>query len=231
MNRYLPFKIFIGYDSREAIGFHVLAHSILLNSTIPVSITPIKLTNIKNFYKRKKGKKDSTEFSISRFLTPYLSGYKGYSLFLDCDFIVKGDVADLIKIIVKNPDKTIWCVQHKNYLPKYKKKFLNEKQLPYLRKNWSSFMLFNNKKCKALKPKFVQKVNGLYLHQFKWIKNFNQIGKLPKKWNNLVGEQKILNNFKALHYTSGGPYFKKYRNCDGAKFWFYYKKLMEKGIQ
>jgi lipopolysaccharide biosynthesis glycosyltransferase len=165
MNKYLPFRIFIGYDSREAIGFHVLAHSILLNSTVPVSITPINLNNLKNFYKRKKGKKDSTEFSISRFLTPYLSGYKGYSLFLDCDFIVRGDVADLIKIITKNPNRSVWCVQHKNYLPKDKKKFLSEKQLPYLKKNWSSFMLFNNTKCKILKQNFLQKANGLDLHQ------------------------------------------------------------------
>ena len=80
-------KIFIGYDSREKIAYHVLSQSIMDNSTIPVTITPINLKNIKHIYNRPKTKKHSTEFSISRFLTPYLSNYKGYSLFLDCDFL------------------------------------------------------------------------------------------------------------------------------------------------
>ena len=127
------FRIFIGYDPREKIAFHVLSYSIMKYSSIPVNITPINLSNLKRFYKRKKGPKDSTEFSISRFLTPYLSDFKGYSLFLDCDFIFKGDVADLLKIINKDKNKTLWCVKH-NYIPRDKKKFLNEKQLKYEKK-------------------------------------------------------------------------------------------------
>jgi hypothetical protein len=35
----------------------------------------------------------------------------------------------------------------------------------------------------------------------------------------LVGEQKIKKNFKALHYTLGGPYFKKYSKSSYAKYW------------
>lgn len=212
------FRIFIGYDPREKIAFHVLSYSIMKYSSIPVNITPINLSNLKRFYKRKKGPKDSTEFSISRFLTPYLSDFKGYSLFLDCDFIFKGDVADLLKIINKDKNKTLWCVKH-NYIPRDKKKFLNEKQLKYEKKNWSSFVIYNNKKCKKLKPEFVSKSKGLYLHQFKWTKD-NNIGSLPKEWNMLVGEQKIKKNFKALHYTLGGPYFKKYSKSSYAKYWF-----------
>ena len=85
-------NIFIGYDSREKIAFHVLSQSIIANSTIPVKITPINLINIKKFYRRPKSKLHSTEFSISRFLTPYLSSFKGFSLYLDCDFIMLGDI-------------------------------------------------------------------------------------------------------------------------------------------
>ena len=69
-------------------------------------------------------------------------------------------------------------------------KFLKEKQTPYLKKNWSSFMIFNNAKCKTLTPKLVSKAHGLYLHQFKWTSE-NLIGSLPKNWNILVGEQKF----------------------------------------
>ena len=74
------FKIFIGYDSREKIAYHVLSHSIISNATIPVQITPINLKNLKRFYKRPKAKNHSTEFSISRFLAPYLSNYQGLLL-------------------------------------------------------------------------------------------------------------------------------------------------------
>ena len=91
-------KIFIGYDSREKIAFHVLSYSIITNATIPVSITPIKLNNLKRFYNRPRGKKESTEFSISRFLTPYLSNYEGYSLYLDCDFIMLSDVENYLNL-------------------------------------------------------------------------------------------------------------------------------------
>ena len=118
-------KIFIGYDSREKIAFHVLSYSIIANATIPVSITPINLNNLKRFYNRLKGKKDSTEFSISRFLTPYLSNYEGYSLYLDCDFVVLADIAKLLKIVSKKTNKVVWCVKHK-YQPKDRTKFLKE---------------------------------------------------------------------------------------------------------
>jgi len=219
----LNLKIFIGYDSREKIAYHVLSQSIIENSSIPVTITPINLSNIKKFYRRPKTKKHSTEFSISRFLTPYLSNYQGYSLYLDCDFIMLGDIAKLLKLVSKNPSKVLWCVKHKYYIPKDKIKFLREKQLPYAKKNWSSFMIFNNSKCKILTPKLVAKATGLYLHQFKWTKD-NLIGALPKNWNILVGEQKIKKRINALHYTLGGPYFKKHSRCEGSKYWFNYKK-------
>ena len=224
-----PFKIFIGYDPRERIAFHVLSQSIIEHSSIPISISPINLSNLKKFYKRKKRIKDSTEFSISRFLTPYLSDYKGYSLFVDCDFIISDDVAKLLKIVKSNPKKVLWCVKH-NYIPKNKIKFLNEEQLIYSKKNWSSFVIYNNKKCKILTPTFIEKANGLYLHQFRWTKD-HLIGSLPKEWNVLVGEQKIPKKFKSLHYTVGGPYFKKYRKSLGSNFWFKYKKTMEEGLE
>jgi hypothetical protein len=224
-----PFKIFIGYDPREKIAFHVLSQSIIEHSSIPVSISPINLSNLRKFYKRKKRIKDSTEFSISRFLTPYLSDYKGYSLFVDCDFIISDDVAKLLKIVKSDSKKVLWCVKH-NYIPKNKIKFLNEEQLIYNKKNWSSFVIYNNKKCKILTPTFIEKANGLYLHQFRWTKD-HLIGSLPKEWNVLIGEQKIPKNFKSLHYTIGGPYFKKYRKSLGSNFWFKYKKIMEEGLE
>lgn len=86
-------------------------------------------------------------------------------------------------------------------------------------------MIFNNAKCKILTPDLVSKASGLFLHQFKWTKE-NLIGKLPNNWNVLVGEQKIPKKIKAIHYTLGGPYFSRYKNCEGAEHWFKYKKII-----
>ena len=127
----------------------------------------------------------------------------------------------------KKKSKVLWCVKHKKYIPNDKIKFLREKQLPYAKKNWSSLILFNNTKCKILTPKFVSKAHGLILHQFKWTKD-NKIGSLPRNWNVLIGEQKIPKKINALHYTLGGPYFKKHANCPGSKYWFYYKNKIFK---
>ena len=132
-------------------------------------------------------------------------------------------IAKLLKFISKKTSKVVWCVKHKEYLPKDKTKFLREKQLPYAKKNWSSFMIFNNAKCRILTPKVVAKAHGLYLHQFKWT-NEKLIGALPKNWNVLAGEQKIPKTINALHYTLGGPWFKKHSKCAGFKYWLKYKK-------
>lgn len=41
--------IFIGYDPREAIAYHVCANSIIRNSSVPVSITLLALNNFKDY--------------------------------------------------------------------------------------------------------------------------------------------------------------------------------------
>ena len=40
-------SIFIGYDPKEAIAYHACVQSIIENTTIPVSITPLKLSMFK----------------------------------------------------------------------------------------------------------------------------------------------------------------------------------------
>ena len=41
-------RIFIGYDDSEKVAFSTLSHSLLKHSTQPISITPIRLQNIKD---------------------------------------------------------------------------------------------------------------------------------------------------------------------------------------
>ena len=41
--------VFIGYDEGEKVAFHILAESIRRNSSQPVSITPLCLSNLPEF--------------------------------------------------------------------------------------------------------------------------------------------------------------------------------------
>ena len=80
-------------------------------------------------------------------------------------------------------------------------------------------MLFNNAKCKALTPEYVNTASGLELHQFKWLDNDDLIGEIPHRWNHLVGYDKPNSDVSLVHYTIGGPYFKEYRDCEYSEEW------------
>ena len=86
--------VFIGYDEGEKIAYHVLAESIRRNSSGPVAITPLCLNNLPKFT-REKNTNQSTDFAFSRFLVPYLSNFDGWSIFMDCDMMFRGDIYNL----------------------------------------------------------------------------------------------------------------------------------------
>ena len=217
-------RVFIGYDSREAITYSVLAHSILRHSSQPVSITPIALNQLGEIYTREKNSLQSTDFSFTRFLTPYLSDFEGWSVFMDCDMIVRDDITNLFSLA---DDKYAVQVVKHNHIPKEEMKFLGAPQSKYEKKNWSSVMLFNNAKCKALTPEFVNKASGLELHQFKWLKSDNLIGEIPHRWNHLVAYDDPNDDVSLVHYTIGGPYFNEYKDCEYAEEWHEELKKME----
>ena len=208
-------NVFIGFDEGEKVSYHILSESIRRQSSVPVSITPLCLSNIPEF-KRELQPNQSTEFAFSRFLVPYLSDYKGWSLFLDSDMMFRDDIKNLWDMIDK--DKSIMCCKH-DYVPKQNVKFRGAKNEPFPKKNWSSFMLMNNERCKMLTKEFVETATGLELHQFKWTHEEN-IGELPLEWNWLVSEYDYNKNAKNVHWTLGGPYFKDYAKSDYADEWF-----------
>jgi hypothetical protein len=210
-------NLFIGYDSKEKIAYHVLSQSILRQSTRPVSITPLNLPNINHFFSRERSKIESTEFSFSRFIVPHLMNYKGWALFMDCDMLMKTDIS---KLWALRDDRYAVQVCKHDYTPKTDKKFLGQVQTKFQKKNWSSFMLMNCDKCTSLTPDYVNTASGLQLHQFKWLDDEKLIGDLPLEWNWLVGEYEHKEDVNNIHYTNGGPYFKDYENCDYASDWF-----------
>ena len=136
---------------------------------------------------------------------------------MDCDMLSRSDISALWR--QRTTKYAVQCVQH-DYTPTSTVKFLNQPQTPYPKKNWSSMMIFNNAKCTALTPDYVNSATGLELHQFKWLENETLIGKVDEEWNWLVGEYEKNPNAKLVHYTEGGPYFKNYKHCDYADEWF-----------
>uniref|UniRef100_A0A5B6ZP13 Protein CDI-like n=1 Tax=Davidia involucrata TaxID=16924 RepID=A0A5B6ZP13_DAVIN len=234
-----PFKIFIGYDPREDLAYEVCRYSILKRSSIPVEVVPIKQSELRQngVYWRERGKLESTEFSFSRFLTPYLANYDGWAMFVDCDFLYLADIKELRNLIDDNC--AIMCVQH-DYAPKETTKMDGVVQTVYPRKNWSSFVLYNcgHPKNRVLTPEVVNSESGAFLHRFQWLDD-HEIGSIPFVWNFLVGHNKVVENDsstfpKAIHYTLGGPWFESCKNCEFADMWVNemeeYKKATEKKV-
>ncbi len=208
--------VFIGYDEGEKIAYHILAESIRRNTSQPVPITPLCLSNIPQFT-RNKQENQSTDFAFSRFMVPTLRNYSGYSIFMDCDMMFRGDIAELWS--KRNMIYSVMCCKH-DYEPKQGVKFRGAKNEKFEKKNWSSMMIFNNSLCSKLTPNFVNTATGLELHQFKWLNNEDAIGSLPLEWNWLVGEYDFNPDAKNVHWTLGGPYFKDYADSDYANEWF-----------
>lgn len=205
-------RVFIGYDSREIAAYQICAYSIIRNASQPISITPLNIRQIDAF--TNTDYKASTQFAFTRFLVPYLSEYKGWSLFVDCDMLIRSDIVDLFELA---DDSDVMCVKH-DYTPKTKSKFLGAEQTKYKCKNWSSVMLFNNEKCKRLTKNYVNTSSGLHLHQFDWT---SKVGELPRSWNHLVGEDSP-SETDLVHFTLGGPYFEEYQDCEYADEWWKY---------
>ena len=152
--------------------------------------------------------------------------YEGWAIFIDCDMLAYGDIGELWE--QKNDDYSVLCAKH-SHIPKEDTKFLGEIQSKYPRKNWSSMILFNCKKCKKLSVKYVNETPGLELHRFHWLNSDSEIGEINnEKWNYLIGVDKnkdkliYLNKPNLVHWTLGGPWFKDLRNdgCPFSKDWF-----------
>lgn len=216
-------RVFIGYDSREAVAYSVLAHSINTRATVPVTITPLMLSQLGGIYRRERNPLQSTDFSFSRFLVPYLCNFEGWAIFTDNDMLVLDDIARLWAL--RDDRYAVQVVKH-NHVPKEEVKFLGYQQTKYEKKNWSSVMLMNCAKCRALTADFVNTATGLELHQFKWLGDDSLIGELPSGWNHLVGYDAPRSDASLVHFTIGGPYFDETRDCEYADEWFSEREAM-----
>lgn len=207
--------IFIGYDPREAIAYHVCANSIIRKATVPVGLNPLAL-NLMSGYKEKHND-GSNHFIYSRFLVPHLMNYQGWALFIDGDMILREDINSLWNL--RDESKAVMVVKH-DYKTRMPVKYLGAKNEDYPRKNWSSVILWNcsHELNRQITPEFVQNATGAQLHRFTWIPD-DLIGELPKEWNWLPDEFGENANAKLLHYTLGTPCFTDFADSPMATEW------------
>ncbi len=207
--------IFIGYDAREAIAFHVCSNSLLRLATEPLAITPLALQNLRQYQECHAD--GSNQFIYSRFLIPSLMDWKGWALFIDGDMIVREDIAKLWAM--RDDRKAVMCVHH-HYKTKASTKYLGARNENYPRKNWSSVVLWNcaHPKNQTLTPDFIQHATGAQLHRFTWLED-NDIGQLPIEWNWLPDEFGPHPGAKLLHWTLGTPCFQDYAQAPMSEEW------------
>lgn len=224
------FRIFIGYDPREDDAWQVARESLLRHASIPLCIQPLDMMALirAGLYQRSyrqtgaqkydllDGKPFSTDFSFSRFLVPALCQYQGWAIFVDCDFLFRADVAELVALA--RPGKAVMCVQH-DFRPDPGLKMDGQLQQPYERKNWSSLMLFNcaHDATKGLTPGRVSEERGEWLHSFRWCRT-SEIGEIPGGWNWIAGHSGE-EHPQAVHYTAGIPSMAGYEKTPYADEW------------
>ena len=213
--------IFVGYDPREAVTFHVCVNSIIRHASQPVQIIPIALNLFSDYDETHSD--GSNQFVYTRFLVPHLMSFDGWAIYIDGDMVVRDDIVKLWDM--KQYDKDVMVVKH-DYKTIMQHKYMGAKNEDYPRKNWSSVILWN---CNAfpnriLKPDFVQEQTGAFLHRFSWLED-HRIGELPRDWNWLPDELGENPDAKLLHYTLGAPCFYEYANTVQADQWHNELKL------
>ncbi len=224
-----PFKVFIGWDSREVIAFDVAKWSLLNRASGLLCVEPIKINDLieKGIYRRPVDPLASTEFTYTRFFTPYLANFTGWALFCDCDFLFLDDILKLRAFL--DPEKAVLCVKHE-YNPSETSKMDGKVQTAYPRKNWSSFMLFNcaHSSTRKLTPEHINAQTPAYLHRMQWAAD-TEIGELPEAWNWLEGWSKRpeTGHPAGVHYTRGGPWFTQWQNVEYADEWLEVARLVD----
>jgi lipopolysaccharide biosynthesis glycosyltransferase len=207
--------IFIGYDTRETIAYHVCANSIIRHASVPISTIPLALNLLKDYIETHTD--GSNQFVYTRFLVPHLMNYQGWAIFVDGDMLVRTDIEQLWKL--RDESKAVMVVKH-DYQTKMKEKYLGAKNEDYPRKNWSSVILWNcgHTSNKLITPEYVQSATGPQLHRFSWLAD-NEIGELPIEWNWLADEFGNNQQAKLIHYTLGTPCFNEFENTTMSEYW------------
>lgn len=187
------FRVFIGYDERQAVSYTALQHSILETASQPVSVTPLILKTLPIT------RRGLTPFTFSRFLVPWLCSYEGHALFLDADMFLVSDICEMTQYFDENH-----AVSVVRSIAQFEQ---------------SSVMLFNNAhpRNRLLTPEYVQNTQD-NMHALSWLDE-SDIGEMDDKWNQLVGYQDCHGKSGNLHFTMGVPAFPETSTSEFGQIW------------
>ncbi len=186
-----PLRIFIGFDPRQPLAYNVLQYSLLGNSSAPLAITPLVLRTLPI---KRVG---LTEFTYTRYLVPWLCNYTGFALFLDADIVCNADIAELFQ-----------CATYEHGVMVAANKPGFERP---------AVMLFNNARCTALTPSFIE--HGAPQDLERWA---GSVGEFPSEWAYCVGYNHDDTPPKMVHYTGGIPIWPETQDSKFADIWHAY---------
>lgn len=199
-------NVFIGYDSRQPVAYQVAVHSVQKRATIPVAVTRLVLATLPM---KRRG---LTEFTYSRFLVPYLCGFEGFSIFMDADVLVLGNVKELLKLAIEETRRNQHSISV-SVVPHGGERSFER----------ASMMVFYNPACRMLTPEWIDNEANNPFKLETWAKG---IGSLPKEWNHLVGYDAPNPKAKLVHYTMGVPVWPETKSCEFSKEWGVFAKHM-----
>ena len=101
-------NIYVGFDQKEAVAYHVFCQSLIDNTSIPIQINPMALRTLNKYKEHHRDR--SNDFVYSRFLTQFLNNYQGWALFVDRDMICQSDIKELFDL--RDETKALMVVKH-----------------------------------------------------------------------------------------------------------------------
>lgn len=198
------FKIYSGWDERQAEAAEVFKFSVLENASIDVEVEFLKIHDMPI---KRVG---VTGFTYSRWLAPWINDYEGVVFACDgCDQLCLGDVAELAAMDMGG--HAVRVVKHPPVL-----------RVPRMSRarSWSSAMLMDNSKLGWLTPHVVANASDSDLMLFAHLRD-EEIGDLPEAWNALCDvpgeppEGAKLAHWSALADPNRGPWIQE----SGSKVW------------
>lgn len=210
----IRFRVFCGFDSRQAEAAEVFAYSVAMHTSIPIEIyytsadaAPMSLEDGALCNPARCARRGTTAFSYSRFMIPHGCGYEGVALYADgCDMLCLGDVAELAAFPLTTP---IAVVKHPPRVPRETRP-----------RSWTSLMLMDCARLHHWTPDFVETAQDGQLMR---LSDFGDdaIGSLPPEWNVLVQPGKEppsdarIAHWSALSSPDIGPWI----DASGSALW------------
>lgn len=224
-------RIFIGFDEREPEAARVAAKSLREVTRGQLEPTFLRADRLRDHglltrvsdhrggqdYDLVSNAHKSTRFAVSRFLTPLLA-HEGYALFVDCDVVFHMDPREMLGEV--KAEHAVSVVKHPP-LAGEGTKMGDQVQTAYLRKNWSSVMLWNcdHPANRRLSLRDVNERPGRDLHAFYWLYD-NEIGELWPGWNWLVNVNPVRPQPLCIsHFTLGGPFTPGWAGAEHDDIW------------